>query len=217
MTRTFFRATLMQALTAAGATPPGTAIDMAAEQLAAHYGEPVRAYHNDRHIRDLCNGLAECDECTRLKPALQLAILYHDVIYNPRRADNETASAAFAVSALSALGVARPIVSRTADLIRATQHGVAALDPSDSECALLLDLDLAILGAPVDAYRTYTAAIRQEYAHVPEPQFRAGRSRVLQIFLAMPAIYRTPRCSARYEAQARVNLDAEHAALIEPA
>ena len=82
--------------------------------------------------------------------------------------------------------------------------------------ALLVDLDLAILAAPAERYAAYAAAIRREYAHVPEDQFRAGRAAVLAGFLARPRLYASPALAARWEAPARANLAAECAALAMP-
>ena len=57
-----------------------------------------------------------------------------------------------------------------------------------------------------------TAFLRREYAAVPEPDWRAGRRRVLERFATAPAIFRT-RLGAAYEVPARDNLAAEISAL----
>ncbi|EWM67232.1 hypothetical protein MCBG_04365 [Micromonospora sp. M42] len=70
-----------------------------------------------------------------------------------------------------------------------------------------------MLAAPAERYDRYAAAIRAEYAHVPEPDFRAGRSAALRHLLALPALYRLPEPHARWESRARANLSRELAAL----
>src|SRR5262249_22011217 len=59
-------------------------------------------------------------------------------------------------------------------LIRLTKtHDVAAGDPLG---AIMISIDLSILGADVATYDAYAAAIRQEYAHVPDAAYRSGRA-----------------------------------------
>ena|GEM_PF-66284 len=77
----------------------------------------------------------------------------------------------------------------------------------------LLDADLAILAAGAPRYAWYTAAVRREYAHVPDDAFRAGRAAVLEGILASERIYVTDAAHARWELRARTNLAAEIAAL----
>jgi predicted metal-dependent HD superfamily phosphohydrolase len=89
-------------------------------------------------------------------------------------------------------------------------------DPDDRDGALLCDADLAVLGAPPQVYDRYAAAVRREYAHVPEPAFRAGRAEVLARLLELPALFRLPPTAARWERPARDNLTRELAALRKP-
>jgi predicted metal-dependent HD superfamily phosphohydrolase len=105
------------------------------------------------------------------------------------------------------------IVARVAHCILATRHGQEMLPREDPDLALLLDLDLSILAAPREAYRTYALAVRREYAHVPDAFYRPGRRRVLAGFLARDRIYRTERLGALWEEAARGNLAAEIAEL----
>jgi predicted metal-dependent HD superfamily phosphohydrolase len=98
-------------------------------------------------------------------------------------------------------------------LIHATAHLAADRPPGDRETAILLDADLAILGAAPERYARYAGAIRQEYAWVPEAEYRVGRVRVLDRFLARPRIFWTDLAYQEGEQQARANLLAERAAL----
>jgi predicted metal-dependent HD superfamily phosphohydrolase len=78
---------------------------------------------------------------------------------------------------------------------------------------VLCDADLAILAAASDRYTQYATAIRQEYAHIPDVDFRAGRAKVLRRFLDRPTIYRTAHGRQHWEAAARANISTEIAAL----
>ena len=81
---------------------------------------------------------------------------------------------------------------------------------------LVLDLDLAILGATSAGFARFERQIREEYAHVPEAAFRRGRSAVLSGFLARPVIYRTPALCEELETRARVNLARRLSELTKP-
>jgi predicted metal-dependent HD superfamily phosphohydrolase len=76
-----------------------------------------------------------------------------------------------------------------------------------SNGALLCDADLLILASPPDIYASYVLAIRQEYAHVPEPDFNTGRGQVLRGLLELPQLYRL--MPVKVEEAARANLVAE--------
>jgi predicted metal-dependent HD superfamily phosphohydrolase len=172
------------------------------------YDAPDRHYHGLVHIADLLTGLEAQAARAANRDAVALAILYHDLVYDPRRRDNEDASAARAAIALAALGADGDLTARVAHLVRATAH---ALTPAtvDGDTALLLDLDLCVLGAACDRYETYVAAVRREYAHLGDEAWRTGRANVLRQFLARPQVFRTAWMAAALEARARVNLTRE--------
>ncbi|GGL07074.1 hypothetical protein Sme01_12060 [Sphaerisporangium melleum] len=100
-------------------------------------------------------------------------------------------------------------VAEVARLVRLTAGHDPA--PGDRDGEVLCDADLAVLAGP--GYDAYARAVRQEYRHVPDDAFRAGRARVLDGLLALPSLYRTPPARERWEAAARRNLRAELAEL----
>jgi len=172
-------------------------------KLQAAYDQPQRAYHNAEHLLD-CLQQFDCVYDQALAPIeLEIALWYHDAIYDPRAMDNEAQSAAWARRDLHAARVAHPRIEVIDDLIMATKHDGESLSP---DAALLVDIDLSILGRSPAEFDQYDKAIRTEYAWVPEDQYRAGRGAVLERFLARPAIYSTPWFRARYEKAARRNL-----------
>lgn len=180
--------------------PPSKAIF---ESLERVYAESHRHYHTAVHI-DHC--LQELDLARSLAqdPAeVELALWYHDAIYDVHSATNEVDSADLMSMFLRSRGVKRVRIERVRRHILATAHADRVSDP-DSQ--LVLDIDLAILGAPPSAYRLFEAAIRQEYAWVSEEVFRAKRAEILQGFLDRPSIYHTQAFRGRYELQARANL-----------
>lgn len=180
--------------------------------LLARYAEPHRRYHTAAHIEDCLARLAEItglDEAERR--LLTWAIWWHDAIYDPTRSDNEAASAELTRRDLPALAATPAEIDEVARLILLTAGH--AVDPGDRLGALMVSIDLSILGAAPAAYDAYAAAVRAEYAHVPDDAFRAGRRRVLQHFLAAPGLFAEPTFAARYDAAARSNLAREINAL----
>ncbi len=193
-----------------GVVPSGAgsaAIAEAGRDLLRRWSEPHRRYHDTEHLATVQSIVDELGG-----PAVVgLAAWYHDAVYDPRSADNEERSARLAVDALTALGVARSEVDEVARLVRLT----AGHDPADGDVngARLCDADLAVLARPAEGYDRYAAAIREEYAHVPEDAFRAGRAAVLRHLLDLPALYRLPALRDRWEEPARANLRRELDAL----
>jgi predicted metal-dependent HD superfamily phosphohydrolase len=143
--------------------------------------------------------------------ATRLAAWFHDAVYVPGAGDNEAQSAAFAADQLGALALAPALIREVERLIRLTgEHRAAA---GDGNGQVLVDADLAILGAPPAAYVAYARAIRQEYAFVEPERYRRERIRILRRFLARPHIYYNPAWQQEREPQARQNLRAEIASL----
>src|SRR5262249_59491880 len=81
--------------------------------------------------------------------------------------------------------------------------------PADLNGQVLLDADLAILGATPEEYAAYARAIRGEYAWVPDDGYCRGRRAVLEAFLQRPRVFSTARLAELREAAARSNLRAE--------
>lgn len=180
----------------------------------AAYSQLHRHYHDERHINEC---LAELDWITNLREQerriLRWAILWHDAIYEPGHRDNERRSAKLAQSELSRCGVAPAHVEEVVRLIRLTEkHRV---DPNDRLGALMVSIDLSILGADPERYRAYVADVRLEYSHVPEKLWRMGRALVLERLLDKDVLFPDPDFRDRLEAQSRDNIAAEMATLAE--
>lgn len=171
--------------------------------LLASYTEPARFYHNLAHIRD-CLGHLDMHRPLAANPdAIEMAIWFHDVIYDPRSKGNEEDSARRAWEFLGN----HPLRDEVLALIIATKH--SGNPPLSPEKSLMRDIDLSILGADAPAYDAYASAIRHEYQHVPDDAYTAGRSAVLSGFLAQPHIFTNPPFADSMEQTARKNLAAE--------
>jgi predicted metal-dependent HD superfamily phosphohydrolase len=195
---------LMSGLVAPGSDP--AVVAHAGRELLRRWSEPHRRYHDIGHLADVLSIMDEYGPTAEVR----LAAWYHDAVYDPRASDNEERSARLAVDALDALGVGGR-AAEVARLVRVT--ATHDPDPGDVNGVLLCDADLAVLARPDDRYDRYAAAIREEYRHVPDDAFRAGRAAVLRHLLDLPVLYRTPELRERWEAAARANLHRELDAL----
>jgi predicted metal-dependent HD superfamily phosphohydrolase len=172
--------------------------------LFSCYGEEHRRYHNLRHLNEC---LAEFDATRSFAkgPAvLEMALWFHDAVYDPKVSDNEERSAEWAARLLEEGGVKKQEIHAVTALILVTKNHLPDKTP---DAGLMCDIDLAILGQPPQRFQEYEAAIRAEYAHVPDAAFNAGRAAILQRFLDRPHIYQTEPFRSRYEEAARRNLE----------
>ncbi|HEX4998431.1 MAG TPA: N-methyl-D-aspartate receptor NMDAR2C subunit [Terriglobia bacterium] len=175
------------------------------DRLAAHYAEPHRHYHTARHIGEC---LAEFDAARDLASqpvAVELALWFHDAIYDTRRPDNEEQSAILAEECLLEAGADLTLRQAVRDLVLATKTH----DPeAHADAPLLVDIDLSILGTSPTRFFEYEEQIRQEYAWVSEDVFNSKRAEILVRFLDRKTLYATPRFQQSHERQARANLEA---------
>lgn len=176
------------------------------ELVARHYSEKGRFYHNLSHIKALLES-SDSIKSIEDRAAVDLAIWFHDVIYKTRKNDNEEKSAEMAAISLGKLSVPPGIINTVRDMIIATKtHGA---DTLTKDAKVFLDLDLSILGAREEIYKAYSDAIRKEYSWVPGFLYRRGRRNILESFLKRESIYYTEEMAARYDAQARRNIENE--------
>lgn len=180
-------------------------------RLLRAWTEPHRSYHTLQHLEE-CLGLAKerGSELLAVEQAqLTLALWFHDAIYDTHGHDNERKSAELAQVELAAVGVLPEHCARIAQLVLATEHN-AAPQPQDALMALLVDIDLAILGAPADRFAEYEGQVRKEYGWVPDAGYVAGREKVMAHFRSLAsattaALYKTASGRLRLQ-QARINL-----------
>lgn len=175
--------------------------------LLRRYREPHRRYHDLRHVEQCLAELAAVDGLSASERDLLVhAVWFHDAIYDPTRSDNEDLSARLAEAALPS-----PAGVEVARLVRLTTGHVA--EPGDRLGAILVSIDLSILGSDPGAYDAYARAIREEYAHVPDDAFARGRAAFLRRMLASDPIFPDPRFAARFDAPARANMARELASI----
>jgi predicted metal-dependent HD superfamily phosphohydrolase len=189
-------------------------VQIPGEQLAAlqaAYASPPRAYHNFAHVEEVLRHYADVANGPGwTQPAeVQLAVLYHDAIYEAGHKDNEARSAELAVAHIGQWLPERGVdAARVAELIKLTaRHGALSPGDVDRDAALFLDCDMAILAADAAIFAAYDRGIAAEYrGHVPAWLFKLNRRRFLKGLLAQERIFLSDWFHARLDAQARINL-----------
>ncbi|WP_201502492.1 HD domain-containing protein [Psychrobacter cibarius] len=185
------------------------------QNIAIRYNEPQRAYHTLQHIQQLFGQFEQIKHLFHEPHIIALAIYYHDVIYEPTRSDNELKSAEYAVESLTGYLNAEQCQHIYALIMMTASHQVEKWSNETkerekySDAAYLLDMDLSILGSSWSVYEQYAHAVRQEYAHVSDDDYRVGRIAVLKELLAHPTLYLTDYYYERLEKQARKNIEHE--------
>jgi predicted metal-dependent HD superfamily phosphohydrolase len=195
-----------------GARATSDALEAAGADLLRRWTEPHRRYHDRTHLEfvlDSLDTLAEGadEEANAAFARAAVAAWYHDAIYDPTRSDNEEQSGRLATEQLAALGVDGGVCAEVVRLVLLTRTHRAHGD--DRAGQLLCDADLAILAAAPVAYETYAAAVRREYGHLSDDEFRAGRIAVLEDLASRRLLFHTPYARQHWEPVARTNIGRE--------
>ena len=171
--------------------------------LLARYREPQRHYHTVQHLDECFERWPEVRAHAERPAEVEIALWFHDAIYDTHRPDNEALSASLALGTALGFGVSRDSAQRISDLILCTRH---AVEPQGADAEALIDVDLYILGAAPQRFDEYEVQVRREYEWVPGETFRQRRAEILGQFLARRHIYSTGIFRERYEPRARANL-----------
>lgn len=175
------------------------------DQLQKAYSERHRKYHTMEHVRACLQHFEKVRSLAEEPHAIELAIWFHDAVYKTRSSKNEADSARLAKLFLEEQAVNDDIVKKVVQLVLATKHD-APID--DSDTALLVDIDLAILGATEGLFWEFEENVREEYSWVPSFLYRRERTKILRSFMERPSIYSTASFKDKFEKQARANIEA---------
>lgn len=172
--------------------------------LQKAYSEPHRFYHNAKHIDDCLYWLDKASFIAKRPWEIEIALWFHDAIYLPLSTRNEIKSSRLAINFLILIGSSSERNIRVNYFIAYTKHEAY---PIFGDNALMVDIDLTILGSNPEEYKIYEDNIRKEYIDVPSSIYKPKRIDILQSFLNRPSIYNTAYFSGLLENQARKNLE----------
>ncbi|HUR87569.1 MAG TPA: N-methyl-D-aspartate receptor NMDAR2C subunit [Ramlibacter sp.] len=172
-------------------------------RLVACWSQKHRHYHTLQHLRECFEHVAATQSQMKRPAEVAMALWFHDAFYDPAREDNEKRSADWARDAAIEAGVPHACAQRVYDMVMAT---VSHTGQSDGDAQLLVDIDLSIFGAEDMRFDESNEQIRREFAHVPEPEWRVARKRMLGGFLDRPRLYSTDHFHAMLEDRAKRNI-----------
>lgn len=174
-------------------------------EVEAAYTSSGRYYHTLSHLDHMLEELSAFKDSFADWNTVVFALVYHDLVYDPLKHNNEEESAEHARKRLSTISFPKPLKDLCISLILATKKH----EGGSTEKNLFTDADLSILGADAATYSSYASQIRLEYAAFPDEIYRVGRKRVLLHFLEKQRIYKSSEFFSRYESRARSNLERE--------
>ena len=207
-------AAFVRSAVGAGATAERNDIKAVGEKLIDKWSSPGRRFHNLRHLVDVLARVDELAEETHEPDLVRLAAWYHGAIFDAadiaayanRGGEDEVASALLARTDLLALGVPEARAARVHALVNALVRHTP--NPTDFDCAVLCDADLAMLAVDPQRYKVYLHDIRAEYEHLPVEHYLRARLRILRKLIGRPSLFVSP-LGAAWEEPARQNLSAE--------
>jgi predicted metal-dependent HD superfamily phosphohydrolase len=183
------------------ASPPSPEAAVVYSDLRARLGDSGRKFHNMGHIDDC---LARFDEVKRHlddPDAVELALWFHDAVYDPGDATNERRSAALFLS--HGAGARAAFRRRVCALILTTQR---SRTPRNNDCKFIDDIDLAGFGSPWEEFMQNGDLLRREFATQSDADYYRGLASFLNSLRRRPRFFRTDWFAKRYEAQAQRNV-----------
>lgn len=166
------------------------------------YTEPHRHYHTVQHIVECLDLYHQVKKQLEQTLWVELAIWFHDVVYDPQSNENEMRSALL-MQDLCEEFLDDDAIATVFLWILATRYHQSS---DQADLNYLLDIDLAILGASSARFLQYEQQIRQEYSWVSIDTYTVKRAEILHHFACQKPIYKTPYFQQRLEKMAQANL-----------
>lgn len=184
------------------------------DRLIRQHNQVGRHYHTSVHLKEMLEYLNILEEGAAVsdqqhKAILRLAVFFHDAVYDPQSNTNEKDSSHLFEQFTREVGrtiLGVSAVSTVITCILATQRHEVIPGEVIMLQELFLDIDMAVLGKKMHAYRSYAALIRNEYHFVPQAVYCKKRAEILESFLNRKKIYLTTVMHCALEKNARQNL-----------
>ncbi|MHA7302724.1 DUF4031 domain-containing protein [Pseudarthrobacter sp. MDT1-22] len=175
--------------------------------LLDRWSEDHRRYHGCTHLLAVLEALDLLADPADPPRTVLLAAWFHDAVYCGVAGQDEEESARLAEERLTDAGLPAADVDEVARLVRLTSDHRP--EPGDDDGALLCDADLSVLGGEPEPYARYVAAVREDYAHIGDADFAAGRAVVVRHLLELDPLFHGDRARELWLDAARRNLQGE--------
>ena len=183
------------------------------DRLTHYYSHPGRHYHTLEHIHYCLKKFDEVKHLLSDPDAVELAIWFHDAIYEfwTQPNENEQFSASLAIFFIHRLmGLSRTLASRVAYLIENTQYfqlGMSSAKTQDGK--FTVDIDLSGFGDTWEVFQKNNKKVASEFEWMPECEYLDKSLRTMKMFRKREPFYLTDYFRERYQLQAYANLDRE--------
>lgn len=175
--------------------------------LLDRWSEDHRRYHGCTHLLAVLEALDLLADPADPPRTVLLAAWFHDAVYRGVAGQDEEESARLAEERLADAGLPASDVEEVVRLVRLTSDHRP--EPGDDDGALLCDADLSVLGGEPEPYARYVAAVREDYAHIGDADFAAGRAAVVRHLLELDPLFHSDRARELWLDAARRNLQGE--------
>lgn len=174
------------------------------DELEALYREPHRRYHTAGHIEHCLDRLDLAAGCMDEPDAVEMALWFHDAIYDVPGQENELRSAELFAARAAGRG-SEHFRSKVHRLIMATCH----LDrpPATLDESFMVDIDLSSFGLPWEEFLRDSRAVRAELPHLTDAEFHPRQRKFLESLVSRPVFCFTEFFRDRHEARARANIE----------
>jgi predicted metal-dependent HD superfamily phosphohydrolase len=180
------------------------------QTIISMYDETGRYYHTLEHIKSMLQLSVQYQHCIKDMISLQLAIFFHDIVYNAKSGTNEDDSVVIFVNLLSN-HLEKSIIDKVSRFIMSTKsHQLSDdNDDNDDDEKLFLDFDMDVLSWPREYYIKYAENIRREYIHLELDDYCKRRSTFLRNTINSASKIYHSQLYANNEQIARDNMEYE--------
>lgn len=180
----------------------GASADDVFEEVQAYYSEPGRHYHTPMHIEHCLRQFDLATDEMDDADAVEMAIWFHDLVFNVSAKDNELQSARRFVE-LAGESMPPEFKTKVYDLIMAT---APPRMPKTNDEKFMLDIDLSSFGLPWDDFVRDSTAVRKESPQLSDAEFFPGQRAFLESLVSREHFYFTDFFRSRIEETARNNI-----------
>ena len=173
------------------------------DRIDALYHEPHRRYHTTAHIEHCLRQFDLAVDRMDEPDAVEMALWFHDAIYEIPAKDNELRSADLFAAQAGGRGP-EEFRANVHDLIMATTH---LGPPRTRDESFMLDIDLSSFGRPWEEFLDDSRSVRAELAHLSDAEFASRQKKFLASLAARPVFCFTEFFRERHEARARANIE----------
>lgn len=171
-------------------------------KVLAHYSESHRRYHTPQHIEHCLRQFDHAVAHVKEQDTVEMAIWFHDIIYDIPPTQNELKSAQLFRS-ITKDRIDPTLCQNVYDMILITMHKVT---PTRNDEKLLVDVDLSSFALPWEEFKKDSENVREEFSNKSDQDFYSAHIKFMQSLLDRPSFFSSDFFREKFEANARENV-----------